>query len=137
MIRGRIRRFLMDSSGAAALEFALIAVPLLTFTFGIIEIGRALFLQQQLSFATDAAARELYITPSTDPAILSAQIADDLFLGDPARLTVIIGGATAAPGIIKFETIRLTVAYDFLSVLPELVIDQIPLSFERNVTIEK
>lgn len=137
MIREWLRSFLRDSSGAAALEFALLATPLLMFTFGITEIGRALFLQQQLSFAADAAARELYIVPDIASATLSTQIVDSLFLGDPARLTVTIGEATAAPGIIKFETIHLTVAYDFQSLLPELVIDQIPLSFERTVTVAK
>jgi Flp pilus assembly protein TadG len=136
MIRNKIRRFLDDSSGAAALEFALIAVPLLTFTFGIIEIGRALFMQQQLSFAADAAARELYIAPDTDPATLSAQIVDDLFLADPARLTVLIGSATGSSGTTAFDTVQLSISYDFQSVVPGFVTDQIPLSFERNVTVE-
>ena len=56
-----------------------IFAPMLAFTFGITEIGRALFLQQQLSFATDAAARELYIAPDTASATLSTQIVDSLF----------------------------------------------------------
>lgn len=137
MRRGWVRRFLSDSSGATALEFALIAMPLMLFTFGITEIGRALFMQQQLSFATDAAARELYIAPDIAPATLSTQIVDGLFLGDPDRLTVVIGGATPAPGIVKFETIHLTVNYEFQSLLPQLVTSQIPLNFERTVTIAK
>ncbi|MEN8660215.1 TadE/TadG family type IV pilus assembly protein [Marivita sp.] len=133
---GPIRQFLADSSGAAALEFALIATPLLMFTFGITEIGRALFMQQQLSYATDAAARELYIAPDTDSASLSAQILEDLFLGDPARLTVLIGAPTASGGANSVGSVHLSVSYDYQSIVPELVTDQISLSFERTVTIE-
>lgn len=135
MIRNARKRFIKDTSGAAALEFALIAIPLLMFTFGIIEIGRLLFMQQQLTYATDAAARQLYIAPSTSTATLSSAIVDDLFLGDPLRLTVTVGAVAAQAGTNSFQTIRLTVDYDFQSVVPELVIDAVPLSFERTVIV--
>lgn len=137
MIRKAFKRFMRDSSGAAALEFALIATPLLMFTFGIIEIGRLLFMQQQLTYATDAAARQLYIAPNTPSATLSSAIVDDLFLGDPLRLTVTVGTVAAQAGTSSFQTIRLTVDYDFQSVVPKLVIDAVPLSFERTVIVAK
>ena len=46
MMRRWIGRFRKDETGATALEFALLAVPLVMLTFGIVEFGRALFLQQ-------------------------------------------------------------------------------------------
>ena len=135
MICTACKRFWRDSSGAAAIEFALIAMPLMLFTFGIIEIGRLLFMQQQLTYATDAAARQLYIDPTTSAATLSSAIVDDLFLGDPLRLTVTVGTVAAQAGTNSFQTIRLTVDYDFQSVAPDLVIDAVPLSFERTVIV--
>ena len=93
----RLRRFLRDPSGTAALEFALIALPLILFTFGIIEIGRALFMQQQLFHATDMAARLLYIAPNTSTSALEAAILDDIFLGDLDRLELVRRGIGSLP----------------------------------------
>ena len=41
--RWLVRRFWRCESGASALEFALIALPLVMLTFGIIEFARLLF----------------------------------------------------------------------------------------------
>jgi len=133
----RLRRFLRDPFGTAALEFALIALPLILFTFGIIEIGRALFMQQQLFHATDMAARLLYIAPNTSTSALEAAILDDIFLGDLDRLEVAIGSPASVPGALHLGEVTLRVTYDFHSVVPDLVIDRIRMSFERTITIAR
>lgn len=54
---GRVLSLLRDRGGASALEFGLVALPLLAFLFGIIETGRLLWIQNALHYAVQAAAR--------------------------------------------------------------------------------
>lgn len=135
MGRCLLRRFLLGTSGAAALEFALIAMPLVMFTFGITEIGRAMFMQQSLSAATDIAARMLYINPNTPVADLRTAVLDELFLGDPARLTVTRDAATVVSGTTSFKAVNLVVSYDFVSVVPGIITGQFTMHYERQVTV--
>lgn len=140
----RLRRFAKDETGATALEFALLAVPLLMLTFGIVEFGRALFLQQSLSYATDKAARTLYVSPNATQSSLAALIEDNLFLADPARLTVAVCTSTdstcavaAGSTVAGAKARKLTVSYDFQTVIPALIDALLPLKFERIVIIPK
>ncbi|NEU15001.1 pilus assembly protein [Methylobacterium sp. BTF04] len=52
-------RFIYDKSGAAAVEFALTAIPFLGFIFVIIQVGLYFFSQQSLDYATRLAARQI------------------------------------------------------------------------------
>src|SRR5580704_10415664 len=60
---GRLRRFTARFArgrrGAAAVEFAMVSIPFLALTFGIIEIGLIYFMAVALENATDMAAREI------------------------------------------------------------------------------
>lgn len=136
MRRASFKRFCKDTSGAAALEFALVAVPLVMFTFGIMEVGRALFMQQSLSHATDIAARMLYLDPDTPVADLRAAIVDELFLGDPDLLDVTLSAANTVTGTARFRTMTMSVDYDFLSIVPGILTDQISMQFQRSVTVD-
>jgi Flp pilus assembly protein TadG len=127
----RMRNFIRQTSGVAAIEFAIIAPILILFTFGIIELGRAFFFKQNLVTATDAAARLLYIEPTTNLATLKATIADQLFLAEDKRLTV-----TSSPaGTADAPRILLQVEYEFNSLLPSLVLDSFNMTLEREVHI--
>lgn len=53
----RLRHFLRDRSGASAVEFALVAVPLLMLIFGTIEYGRLMWTRQALQETAIAGAR--------------------------------------------------------------------------------
>lgn len=134
-MRAALRRFVIGVSGAAALEFALVATPLVMFTFGITEIGRALFMQQNLAYATDIAARMLYINPNTPVATLRAAVLDELFLGDSDHLTVTRNSGSAVSGTTRFMAIDLTVDYDFESVVPGIITDQFTMHHARKVIV--
>lgn len=141
-MRGRLRRLGSQETGATALEFALLAAPLVLITFGIIEFGRALFMQQSLSYATDRAARALYIQPDLTAAAIEEIVLDHMFLADPAQLTVVVcvPGATgcaptSAPEIDGTQARRLTVSYDFRTLAPGLITSVIPLSLDRVVIL--
>lgn len=58
------RGLAIDASGVAAVEIALAAPLLLAFILGIMEIGRALWIQNALSYSVAEAARCASVTPA-------------------------------------------------------------------------
>lgn len=132
-----LRRFFRDTSGATAVETALISLPLITLTFGIIEIGRALYMQQALSFGADRAARILYINPTATESAMEQAVVDSVFFVDPLRLDVSLDLAPTTVNSEDFSTRRLTVTYDFVSLVPSILTGTIKLSSDRHVVIRK
>ena len=59
----RRRDLLRDQNGNATLEMALVAMPLLLFIFGVINTGRALWLQNALEASVMQAARCATVNP--------------------------------------------------------------------------
>jgi Flp pilus assembly protein TadG len=53
----RWRPFLRSEDGGAAVEFALISTPLFMLLFAILEISRAYYVQNSLSYSVEQAAR--------------------------------------------------------------------------------
>lgn len=57
--RKSIKRFAKERKGAAAVEFALVAVPFFMLTFGLVEVLLIGFAQTSLDFAVSNAARQI------------------------------------------------------------------------------
>lgn len=57
-------RFRVDNRGAAAVEFALVGLPLILLLFGTIECGQMLWTQNTLQFAVEQAARYAVVNPA-------------------------------------------------------------------------
>jgi Flp pilus assembly protein TadG len=55
--------------GTTTVEFAIIGVVMLTVLFGVIEVGRAMFVMNALGESTRRAARMAAVCPIGDPAI--------------------------------------------------------------------
>jgi hypothetical protein len=55
--------------GVTTVEFAIIGAVMLTVLFGVIEVGRAMFVMNALGEATRRAARMAAVCPLNDPAI--------------------------------------------------------------------
>jgi len=136
MMRERFSRFLADQRGAAALEFAMIALPLVLLTIGVVEVGRAIFTQQSLSYAIDHAARRLYIDAGVDLEVLSQEIATESFLIDPAKLTTRLGSVSLPDGSTAFGIVELQIDYTFESIVADWVFDMIPMNFTRTIVVE-
>lgn len=65
MIRRRsVRNLARATRGTAAVEFGLVATPLLLFLFGIISVGQAVWLQNALDFSVAEAARCASVNPT-------------------------------------------------------------------------
>lgn len=60
-IRKLVLAFSRSQSGAAAVEFAMVCLPMLLLALGIVEFGRALNVRNDLAYAADVAARMVLI----------------------------------------------------------------------------
>lgn len=129
--RKTIRGFWRDSKGASALEFALVALPMIFFLFGIIEFGRALYTQQNLAYATDLASRQLYIDPVATDATLSTVISNNMDMIDPAKLSITL--TSGSIGGVASRNISVNYQFDFL--VPTIKPGGILLNHTRSVVL--
>ena len=92
-------------SGAALVEFAIIAPLLLLLVFGIIEFGRAYNAQNSLTHAAREGAREYAITQDQDAGRATAKAAATSL--DSSKITVTLSACT--PG----DPASVTLTYPF------------------------
>jgi Flp pilus assembly protein TadG len=57
MMAGIVRRLIGDRVGATALEFGMVALPLTTLIFGVVEVGMVIRAKASLTYAATSAAR--------------------------------------------------------------------------------
>src|SRR5688500_3745938 len=84
--------------GVTTVEFAIIGVAMMLVLFGVIEVGRAMFVMNALGEATRRAARMATVCPINDPAI--AQVG---LFNPPGRTdNRIVGGLTPANFAVEY-----------------------------------
>jgi Flp pilus assembly protein TadG len=132
------RRAWRCQSGATAVEFALVCLPFLLLTLGIVEFGRAFFVQNNISYAADTAARRVLIgqvpAASSDAnaaADLDSAVREAFGSGDPELLEITVGKETVDG--IEFRT--LSIRYPFTFLVPGLRDSPIALGLSRRIPI--
>jgi Flp pilus assembly protein TadG len=98
--------------GAAAVEFALVAVLLLTLVFGIAEFGRMWFLQSSLAAAARDGARTMAIKNDQTEAEAAAQA---VFTADGGPTSISITPATGDCDSGGSATVTLTYDAAFMT----------------------
>jgi hypothetical protein len=128
MITRRIKRFRRDKSGATALEFAMVAGPLLLLIFGVIEFSRAEWARQSLQDIAIHGARCMGVRQTactTGATIDQAKIKTYLITeGQAFGLELTSDGITlesnvSCDGVAGFS--RVSLAYDFSTAVPGLI----------------
>ncbi|WP_011579950.1 MULTISPECIES: TadE/TadG family type IV pilus assembly protein [Chelativorans] len=129
------RRFLESGSGAAAVEFAIVCMPLLLICLGIVEFGRAFFVRNDLSYAADVAARKVLIgqipagAPSSDAASGLETAVREAFVGDASLLQIAVGEETVDGA--RYRT--LSIRYPFTFLVPGLDDSPFALGVSRRI----
>ena len=128
MILSVWRRFWGDRAGANAVEFALLAAPLLLILFGAVEFGRLYWAKQALQQIAITGARCMALPQvacstsgvydATKTSTYVRTIASTYGLIVPAK-NVTLNRAATCSGITGFSTVRLT--YTFSSALPNFI----------------
>ncbi len=116
------RVHVVREEGTSTLEFALVALVLFTFIFGIIEIGRVIYLQHEVNAVALEVARVVGGEPflSDDEARRWAQ--SRVTLLDPGALTVTISRSQTR------REVTVSVSYPYSPV--------VPLVFNRGWTLQ-
>ncbi|YCI06935.1 pilus assembly protein (plasmid) [Ensifer sp. D2-11] len=133
-----MRHLWRSQSGAAAVEFALVCLPLLLLVFGIIEFGRAFYVRNELSHAADVAARRVLIgqiardaTDSEALTKLAGAVRESFHSGDPTLLTIAVTKETVDGIAFRVLSIR----YPFTFVVPGLAQSPVSLNLSRRIPI--
>jgi len=125
MIRELLARFKCDTRGVAAIEFAIVIVPLLLFMLGVIEFSRAYWAKEALQQTAVDTARCMGLGLSTSGCTsTSGGQAYAVGVGSAWGLTiptsnVTITTATTCGGVSGFVTVHIT--YTFHTVVPDLI----------------
>lgn len=137
MIRSFLRRFAAGRGGAAAVEFAIVAVPFFLLIFGIFEFGRALWDHNALQQTAIAAARcegisqgSLASTAACNGTTASAyaqQVASAWGMTIPTSGVTVTANTTCG-GVSGFSQVSLS--YTFTTAVPAMLgmLNSIPLT---------
>jgi Flp pilus assembly protein TadG len=88
------RKLLGCRSGSAAMAFALIAPVAVAAVVGIMQVGFALHVRNNLAYAVDVAARTVLVGPQLSDEDLAEVVRDAFTARDPELLSVTIGSET-------------------------------------------
>ena len=125
-------RHLADERGAAAVEFALIAVPLILLMIGTVDFGRVLYTRNNMIAAADVGARVILLDNDASASAVT-DAAKRHFLAAPAdELSVSLG--TASGNGVDFRTISLE--HEIELITPLIVVSRITLDHTRRVPLE-
>ena len=124
-----VRNLRRCEKGAAAVEFAFIAMLLILGTVGLIEVGRALFMMNELAHAADRAARVVMLKFDVLESDLTVAVRDNFLTGlVPEKVGVLSPQPTTA------ETFRLVqLSYDFTPMISDFTIGSVTLTADRRV----
>lgn len=129
--RTQYHRLISCSSGAAAIEFAMIGLLLISLLLGIFEFGRALFLRNQLALAADIATRQVLLNPpetSSDLEHLEETIRNSIKFGQEGLQVEL--GLPSEEGIIP-----ITLRHPLTLLVPDLFQKHITLSVNRQILL--
>lgn len=101
--------------GTSAVEFALVATVLFFLLLGIIEIGRALYLQHAVNAAAHEVARAIAGTPDLTQGELKQIVAVRAPALDASKVTIQVGKDS------EHRRITVTVSYPFEPIVPFIV----------------
>lgn len=88
------RNLFRHRGGSVAIEFAIVAVPLVMMMVGTIEVGRVLNIQNDLGRAADSAVRALLIDSAASNGALTSAAANTFTAADDAALNLSVTDAT-------------------------------------------
>ena len=124
-----LSRFRSCSRGAAAIEFAIIALALVLVCVGTIEFGRAFYVRNNIAHAADIAARRAMMPGTLSDEDLAAEVRRAFTGADPEQLFVESGIETVNG--LEFRTI--SISYSLRLLVPGLLPDTVSLQLSRRI----
>lgn len=120
-----------SESGAAAVEFALVGMVAIATFLGILEFGRTLYMQNEISYAVDLASRKILTNAAVPNAEVETVIREAITFGGSANLLITFG--TDSFDGVSFRT--LLVRYPVTLLVPGLPEGSFMLTVDRRVPL--
>ena len=127
-LAGHAARLRDDTSGASAVEFAIIGAVFIVLSLGVIEFGRAFLVRNALAEAADVATRTALLDRAATDAKIEAS-ARAAFDENKTRLKVSFASETS--GGVNFRLI--TLSYPVTLLIPALASRPLTLTVSRRV----
>jgi Flp pilus assembly protein TadG len=115
--------------GAAAVEFAIVSGVLILLLVGILEIGRALYAQNQIAFLADQAVRRVLVDPDISAAALESALRDQFTAGDPQSLAIAVSAEST--GGASYRVVRIELPFTLF--VPSIASEGFTLGVSRRV----
>jgi Flp pilus assembly protein TadG len=132
-----LRKLIRDSSGAAAVEFALLSMGYMTMLLGVIEVARYVADKQDLMSAVHSAGRYAIVhgSSSSSPAsvaTLEQMIGANLFIINAASITA---NASFSPNNSPGSKVTITANYTWVPLVSLLHLPTTTISATSAATI--
>lgn len=125
------RKFLCNTRGAAAIEFALIGLPVVLLFIGLVEFGRGLHVRNALNDAADRAQRAVLVNPALSDSDLEDRVRAT-FRGGPADGLIVSNSLLVLNGL---NYRRVDLSFDMRLLLPTPVGRNLTLATDRMILI--
>ena len=122
------RRFGRNEDGGPALEFAIIAPVFIAVSLGVISVGYAFQVRNEMAHAADAGIRQVLMDPTITDADLVTAIRDTFAESDPDNLSVTLTELTIDG--VDYRSIALS--YPFTRVVIPGIPDNWTLGLSRR-----
>jgi len=110
----RVRGFLKNCAGNAAIEFGMAIPVFLLFVFGTVEVGRFMWSENALDFAADQAARFALANPSASNNDVKTYAEGQVITVKGSEVTVTVSNEL----LDGINYLNVTVTYPFQTLLP-------------------
>jgi Flp pilus assembly protein TadG len=125
------RRLSRNEDGGPALEFAIIAPVFIAVCLGVISLGYAFQVRNEMAHAVDAGIRQVMMEPDITDDDLVAAIRDAFQESDPDNLTVTLTQTTIAG--VQYRSIDLS--YPFTRIIIPGMPDNVELGLSRRTPL--
>ena len=130
----KLRKVRRCETGAVAIEFALISMAILIVLFGLVELGRGLYLYNKISYVIDLASRSVLTRPDITDQLLSDEISR-AFTGEATSPNVTITPGSSGTGNDALNFKIIVISIPFKPLIPGLINDPITLRIARRAPI--
>jgi Flp pilus assembly protein TadG len=117
--------------GAAAVEFALVGLVAMASLLGVIEVGRGLYMRNEMSYAVDLATRKILTNAIIADAEVKTVIREAIGFGSSSALQITMG--TENVDGVSFRT--LLVRYPITLLIPGITNGSFMLNVNRRVPL--
>ena len=123
-----LRRFGRNEDGSPAVEFAIVAPVFLSVCLGVISVGYAFQVRNEMAHAADSGIRQVLLDPDITDDALTTAIRDAFPESDPANLTITLTEMTVDS--VDYRSIALS--YPFTRIVIPGIPDTWTLGLSRR-----